>query len=85
LAPGKELNVAMGGGRREFYGAGNKGHRLAHNADLISPWLEAVTNRVYVETAAQLTTLGLDTRGWKLKNLPALSKPPFPASIFRKP
>jgi alkaline phosphatase len=60
LAPGKELNVAMGCGRREFYGAGNKGHRQVHNADLISPWLEAGTNRVYVETAAQLTTLEQD-------------------------
>lgn len=55
-APGA-LDVVLGGGRREFYGAGLGGQRLDPEADLVRQWLSGASDRHYVSTAAELRAL----------------------------
>jgi alkaline phosphatase len=52
---GGGVDVAMGGGREEFFGRG--GDRLAPQADLVREWLERAPDRQYVETAEQLANI----------------------------
>ena len=57
LAPGNELDVAMGGARRYFFGSEHGGTRRDPDADLVSNWLAGDENRRYVSTADELATL----------------------------
>lgn len=56
LVPGA-LDVALGGGRREFFGSDHGGKRLDPEADLVSDWLAAGDDRHYVSTADELRAL----------------------------
>ena len=51
------IDVALGGSRRSFFGANYGGERLDADANLPKNWAEAATNRRYVETAAELAEL----------------------------
>ena len=54
---GVGLDVAMGGGRREFFGSGLGGKRRDPEDDLVKQWLAGRPGRSYVTTADQLTSL----------------------------
>jgi alkaline phosphatase len=51
---GGGLDVALGGGRREFFGAGLGGKRRNPRDDLVKTWLSADPQRRYITTADQL-------------------------------
>lgn len=55
-APGA-LDVVLGGGRREFFGADHGGERLDPQANLVHQWLTGAGDRRYVSTAAELRAL----------------------------
>lgn len=55
-APGI-LDVVLGGGRREFFGADHGGERLDPQANLVHQWLTGDDHRHYVSTSAELRTL----------------------------
>ena len=52
------LDVALGGGRKAFYGSDREGERRSADADLVTPWLAADSRRRYVTTAAELEGVG---------------------------
>jgi len=51
-------DVALGGGRREFYGTAQDGTRLSSIDDLVAPWLAASPNRRFVRNASELAATG---------------------------
>jgi alkaline phosphatase len=51
------LDIVLGGGRREFFGADHGGQRLDPEANLVHQWLTAADDRHYVSTAAELRAL----------------------------
>jgi alkaline phosphatase len=56
-AAGGGLDVAMGGGREDFYGAEGGGERRDPKADLVHDWLQGGDRRRYVTATAQLDAL----------------------------
>ena len=56
LRPGS-IDVAMGGGRREFFGSEFGGMRRQTHDDLVQVWLDGAANRRYVTTADELRNL----------------------------
>ena len=52
---GGGLDIAMGGGREEFYGQG--GNRVSPDDDLVSEWLDGAPNRRFVATANEMTAI----------------------------
>ncbi|HWM26970.1 MAG TPA: alkaline phosphatase [Woeseiaceae bacterium] len=56
IAPGS-LDIALGGGRREFFGSDHGGMRRKADDDLVQQWLDGAANRRYVTTAAELHAL----------------------------
>ena len=48
------LDVALGGGRAEFFGGDLGGNRRAAQDDLVSEWLQAAPGRAYVTTRNEL-------------------------------
>jgi alkaline phosphatase len=54
---GDGIDIALGGGRRHFYGMLNGGMRLGATDDLVSEWQANGPNRVYVETRQELADL----------------------------
>ena len=54
---GADIDVALGGSRKSFFGANHGGERLDPDADLPREWLGAAPNRRYVETADELSKL----------------------------
>jgi alkaline phosphatase len=54
---GAGLDVAMGGGRREFFGSGLGGKRRDPEDDLVRQWLAGGSGRSYITTADQLRSL----------------------------
>ena len=57
---GDGIDVMLGGGRREFYGADQDGVRVNAADDLVSVWTAAAANRRYITTARELSTLRTD-------------------------
>jgi alkaline phosphatase len=57
---GDGIEVMLGGGRREFYGADKNGVRVNAADDLVSVWIEAAANRRYITKARELSTLRTD-------------------------
>ena len=53
------LDVALGGGRAEFYGGGFGGNRVAEQDDLIQEWLNADSGRTYITSRDELAQLQL--------------------------
>jgi alkaline phosphatase len=51
------LDVALGGGRQEFFGSDRGGARRKADDDLIREWLDGAANRRYVTTATELEAL----------------------------
>ena len=56
LSPGS-IDIALGGGRREFFGSDSGGMRRKADDDLVQVWLDAAANRRYVSTADDLRDL----------------------------
>ena len=54
---GGGLDVALGGGRSEFYGREFDGNRVGEQDDLIREWLDAGSNRAHITTRDELTGL----------------------------
>ncbi|MDE0003627.1 MAG: alkaline phosphatase [Rhodospirillaceae bacterium] len=54
---GDGLDVALGGGRAEFYGGGFDGNRVAEQDDLIQEWLDAGSGRTYITSRDELAQL----------------------------
>ncbi|MBT8065617.1 MAG: alkaline phosphatase, partial [Gammaproteobacteria bacterium] len=52
-----DIDVALGGSRRSFFGANNGGNRRGPDVNLAQDWLNAAPNRRYVETAEELSEL----------------------------
>jgi len=57
--PDGGIDVALGGGRRNFLGRGLGGRRLAARANLIDEWKDRYKDGVYVSTAGALRALDL--------------------------
>jgi len=55
--PGMQMDVAMGGGRRAFYGPDNGGRRRNAQDDLVTDWRNADPKRQFVSTAAEMAGL----------------------------
>lgn len=53
---GDGIDIALGGGRREFFGADAGGQRRSPDEDLVTRWLSRVPNRTYVSTLDELRT-----------------------------
>ena len=51
---GGGLDVALGGGRAEFYGGGLGGNRVTDQEDLIQEWLDAGSGRTYITSRDEL-------------------------------
>ena len=51
------LDVALGGGRAEFYGGAFGGNRVAEQEDLIREWLDAGSGRTYITSRDELAQL----------------------------
>ncbi len=56
------INIALGGGLREFYGKDNAGKRRDDEADLVSGWLAGGDDRVFISTADELDSLDPEKR-----------------------
>jgi alkaline phosphatase len=56
------LNIALGGGLREFYGADKNGKRRTADDDLVSSWLAGDDDRVFIRTADELAGLDPEKR-----------------------
>lgn len=54
------LDIAMGGGRAEFYGRDFGGWRRAANDDLVRTWLAGDPARLFIDTAAALDEIRSD-------------------------
>lgn len=54
---GDGIEVMLGGGRGQFFGADRKGKRTVADADLVSQWQQRGSRRRYVETADQLNAV----------------------------
>lgn len=52
--PDGGIDVALGGGRKAFFGGDRQGERLGAAEDLVTPWLAAASHRRYVMTAEAL-------------------------------
>jgi alkaline phosphatase len=57
---GGGLDVAMGGGRAQFFGGA--GERRDADADLVSEWLAGATNRAFVQSRSELAGIGPGTQ-----------------------
>ncbi|TDI59786.1 MAG: alkaline phosphatase [Alphaproteobacteria bacterium] len=57
---GDGIDIALGGGRRHFYGLARGGMRLNPLDDLVSEWQANGPNRIYVETKEELDDLAGD-------------------------
>ena len=53
------FDVALGGGRREFFGKDNGGKRIDSSADIVAPWQKR-THGHYVDTAADMSAAPRD-------------------------
>ena len=69
-AHGGGIDVALGGGRNQFFGRDNGGLRRKADEDLVQQWLDGAPGRRFVENALQLSAiqpggqvLGLFARG----------------------
>ncbi|MCH8174711.1 MAG: alkaline phosphatase [Proteobacteria bacterium] len=60
FSSGDGIEVMFGGGRREFYGSDFGGNRLSPEDDLVSIWAAGGSNRHYISTARELSTLKAD-------------------------
>ncbi len=76
-ASGRGVDIAMGGGSREFYGSDKGGRRKNPQEDLVSEWLSRDSNRRYIQSAEQLQTL---TPGEQVLGLFAASHMTFVAA-----
>ncbi len=54
---GDGLDVVLGGGRREFFGAEKGGQRRHDKDDLVADWLQSDLNRAYVTSADELKSV----------------------------
>jgi alkaline phosphatase len=59
FAVGDGIDVALGGGRGNFFGADKGGWRLDAGADLVAHWQTRYPDGAYVETASALASLDL--------------------------
>ncbi len=55
------FDVALGGGRREFFGTDNGGKRIDANADIVAPWQNR-TRGHFVQTATEMSAAPRDGR-----------------------
>ena len=56
-ARGGGVDVALGGGRNQFYGRDNGGFRRRGDEDLVQQWLDGAPKRRFVDNALQLEAL----------------------------
>lgn len=55
---GDGIDIALGGGERNFFGRLKKGYRKNPDDDLVQEWVDSADGRVYVDTAEALAEVG---------------------------
>lgn len=55
---GDGIDIALGGGKRNFFGSLQQGYRKAPDDDLAQEWVNRAEGRIYVETAEDLNQIG---------------------------